>query len=150
MALKPLCCVCTFSLHRESPDVILGDEPLISEVVLLQSIEAGAPPWVCRLLAVVQAPVITRSTPQPRPLPPCLPMVSPSAPHRPAGRSNYHRASVRGSLVDQGPTWSTCCGLSPWVFHWKIKPKIQKSVNPGKFCKRTPSLVTNQPVILLP
>jgi hypothetical protein len=31
-----MCCVCAFSLHRESPDMILGDKPLISEVVLLQ------------------------------------------------------------------------------------------------------------------
>jgi hypothetical protein len=29
-----MCCVCAFSLRRESPDMILGDEPLISEVVL--------------------------------------------------------------------------------------------------------------------
>jgi hypothetical protein len=29
-------CVCALSLHRESPDVILGDKPLISEVVLSQ------------------------------------------------------------------------------------------------------------------
>jgi hypothetical protein len=29
-----MCYVCAFSLHRESPDIILGDEPLISEVVL--------------------------------------------------------------------------------------------------------------------
>jgi hypothetical protein len=27
-------CVCAFSLHQESPDMILGDKPLISEVVL--------------------------------------------------------------------------------------------------------------------
>jgi hypothetical protein len=27
-------CVCAFLLHRESPDMILGDKPLISEVVL--------------------------------------------------------------------------------------------------------------------
>jgi hypothetical protein len=27
-------CVCVFSLHRESPDMILEDKPLISEVVL--------------------------------------------------------------------------------------------------------------------
>jgi hypothetical protein len=27
-------CVCAFSLHRESPDMILGDKPLISEAVL--------------------------------------------------------------------------------------------------------------------
>jgi hypothetical protein len=27
-------CVCAFSLRRESPDMILGDRPLISEVVL--------------------------------------------------------------------------------------------------------------------
>jgi hypothetical protein len=32
-----MCCVCKFSLHRESPDMILGDEPLISKVVLSQS-----------------------------------------------------------------------------------------------------------------
>jgi hypothetical protein len=29
-------CVCVFSLHRESPDMILGDIPLISEVFLSQ------------------------------------------------------------------------------------------------------------------
>jgi hypothetical protein len=29
-------CVYAFSLHRESPDMILGDKPLISEVVLSQ------------------------------------------------------------------------------------------------------------------
>jgi hypothetical protein len=29
-------CVCTFSLRRESPNMILGDKPLISEVVLSQ------------------------------------------------------------------------------------------------------------------
>jgi hypothetical protein len=29
-------CVCAFSLRRESPDLILGDKPLISEVVLSQ------------------------------------------------------------------------------------------------------------------
>jgi hypothetical protein len=29
-------CVCAFSLQRESPDMILGDKPLISEVVLSQ------------------------------------------------------------------------------------------------------------------
>jgi hypothetical protein len=28
--------VCAFSLHRKSPDKILGDKPLISEVVLSQ------------------------------------------------------------------------------------------------------------------
>jgi hypothetical protein len=27
-------CVCAFSFHRESPNMILGDKPLISEVVL--------------------------------------------------------------------------------------------------------------------
>jgi hypothetical protein len=31
-----MCCVCVFSLHRESPDMILVDKPLISEVVLSQ------------------------------------------------------------------------------------------------------------------
>jgi hypothetical protein len=30
-------CVCAFSLHRESPDMILGDKPLIFEVVLSQA-----------------------------------------------------------------------------------------------------------------
>jgi hypothetical protein len=29
-------CVCAFSLRRESPNMILGDKPLISEVVLSQ------------------------------------------------------------------------------------------------------------------
>jgi hypothetical protein len=32
-----MCCVCAFLLHRESPDIILGDEPLISVVVLSQT-----------------------------------------------------------------------------------------------------------------
>jgi hypothetical protein len=31
-----MCCVYAFSLHRESPDTILGDKRLISEVVLSQ------------------------------------------------------------------------------------------------------------------
>jgi hypothetical protein len=31
-----MCCVYAFSLHRESLDMILGDECLISEVVLSQ------------------------------------------------------------------------------------------------------------------
>jgi hypothetical protein len=30
-------CVCAFSLRRESPDMILGDKPLIFEVVLSQN-----------------------------------------------------------------------------------------------------------------
>jgi hypothetical protein len=29
-------CVCAFSLCRESPEIILGDKPLISEMVLSQ------------------------------------------------------------------------------------------------------------------
>jgi hypothetical protein len=33
-----MCCICVFSLHRESPDMILGDKPLISEVALPQFI----------------------------------------------------------------------------------------------------------------
>jgi hypothetical protein len=31
-----MCCVYAFSLHLESPDMILGDERLIPEVVLSQ------------------------------------------------------------------------------------------------------------------
>jgi hypothetical protein len=31
-----MCCVCVFSLHREFPDMILRDKPLILEVVLSQ------------------------------------------------------------------------------------------------------------------
>jgi hypothetical protein len=31
-------CVCAFSLRRESPNMILGDKPLIFEVVLSQTI----------------------------------------------------------------------------------------------------------------
>jgi hypothetical protein len=40
-------CVCAFSLRRESPDMILGDKPLISEVVLSQFIgyEPGSKGW---------------------------------------------------------------------------------------------------------
>jgi hypothetical protein len=33
-------CVCTFSLRRESPNMILGDKPLISEVVLSHNTSA--------------------------------------------------------------------------------------------------------------
>jgi hypothetical protein len=33
-----MCCVCTFSLRQESPDMILGDKPLFLEVVLSQSL----------------------------------------------------------------------------------------------------------------
>jgi hypothetical protein len=29
-----MCCVCAFSLHQESPDMILGGKPIIFEVVL--------------------------------------------------------------------------------------------------------------------
>jgi hypothetical protein len=35
------CCVCTFSLRQESPDMILGDEPLILIVVLSQGMRNG-------------------------------------------------------------------------------------------------------------
>jgi hypothetical protein len=35
-------CVCAFSLRRESPDMILGDKPLIFEVVLLQWCSGGS------------------------------------------------------------------------------------------------------------
>jgi hypothetical protein len=31
------CCAYAFSLHRESPDMIMGDKPLISKVVLSQA-----------------------------------------------------------------------------------------------------------------
>jgi hypothetical protein len=35
-----MCCVCVFSFRRESPDMILGDKPLIYEVVLSHPWEA--------------------------------------------------------------------------------------------------------------
>jgi hypothetical protein len=47
-------CVCAFSLRRESPDMILGDKPPISEVVMSHvitltsgnaTIGLGIPPW---------------------------------------------------------------------------------------------------------
>jgi hypothetical protein len=38
-----MCCVCVFSLHRESPGIILGDKPLISQVVLSQLV--SEPGW---------------------------------------------------------------------------------------------------------
>jgi hypothetical protein len=31
-----MCCVCAFLLHRESPDIIVGDELLVLELVLSQ------------------------------------------------------------------------------------------------------------------
>jgi hypothetical protein len=37
-----MCCVCSFSLHRESPDMILGDKSLILEVVLSQDLDGRA------------------------------------------------------------------------------------------------------------
>jgi hypothetical protein len=33
MVLFAYMCVCAFSLHRESPNIILGDKPLISKVL---------------------------------------------------------------------------------------------------------------------
>jgi hypothetical protein len=36
LVLYAYVCVCAFSIHRESPDMILGDKSLISEVVLSQ------------------------------------------------------------------------------------------------------------------
>jgi hypothetical protein len=36
LVLYAYVCVCAFSLRRESSDMILGDKPLISEVVLSQ------------------------------------------------------------------------------------------------------------------
>jgi hypothetical protein len=36
MVLYAYMCLCIFSLHQESPNMILGDKPLISEVVLSQ------------------------------------------------------------------------------------------------------------------
>jgi hypothetical protein len=36
LVLYAYVCVCAFSLRRESPNMILGDKPLISEVVLSQ------------------------------------------------------------------------------------------------------------------
>jgi hypothetical protein len=36
-------CVCAFSLRRESPDMILGDKPLIFEVVLSHTARERAP-----------------------------------------------------------------------------------------------------------
>jgi hypothetical protein len=50
LVLSAYVCVCAFSLHRESPDMILGDEPLISEVVLSQ--------YVCSNCAVASGAVI--------------------------------------------------------------------------------------------
>jgi hypothetical protein len=41
-------CVCAFSLRRESPDMILGDKPLISEVVLSEK----SPPVDGKLLGL--------------------------------------------------------------------------------------------------
>jgi hypothetical protein len=35
-------CVCTFSLHQESPDMILEDQPLISKVVLSHCPHSGS------------------------------------------------------------------------------------------------------------
>jgi hypothetical protein len=41
------CCVCVFSLRRESPDMILADKPLISKAVLSHSLDdPTVHPWV--------------------------------------------------------------------------------------------------------
>jgi hypothetical protein len=47
-------CVCAFSLHRESPDMILGDKPLISEAVLSQLLSLGPS---CLLLLLCGLPI---------------------------------------------------------------------------------------------
>jgi hypothetical protein len=43
-------CVCAFSLHRESPNMILGDKPIISKVVLSQRPAPSAPASASPLL----------------------------------------------------------------------------------------------------
>jgi hypothetical protein len=50
-------CVCAFSLHRESPDVILGDKPLISEVVLSQYLISTPGGRVVTKQTVMHAPL---------------------------------------------------------------------------------------------
>jgi hypothetical protein len=47
MVLYAFMCVCTFPLHRESPDMILADKPLISEVVLSQLVKANTTCFNC-------------------------------------------------------------------------------------------------------
>jgi hypothetical protein len=59
-----MCCVCVFLLSRESSDMILGDEPLIFEVVMSQwprnhymSLQTFAEvSWVVRVSATPLAP----------------------------------------------------------------------------------------------
>jgi hypothetical protein len=43
-------CVCVFSLRRESPDMILGDKPLLSEVVLSQRSPLPEAPGLAMLI----------------------------------------------------------------------------------------------------
>jgi hypothetical protein len=52
-------CVCAFSLRRESPDMILGDKPLIFEVVLSQLPRVmTAKPGVTGVLQMVSEPTL--------------------------------------------------------------------------------------------
>jgi hypothetical protein len=41
-----ICCVCVFSLHRESLNMILGDKALIFKVVLSQPAPDKTTPWM--------------------------------------------------------------------------------------------------------
>jgi hypothetical protein len=45
LVLYAYVCVCAFSLRRESPNMILGDRPLIYEVVLSQLHRGHDPLW---------------------------------------------------------------------------------------------------------
>jgi hypothetical protein len=47
-----MCCVCAFSLHRKSLDMILGDEPLIFEVVLSHNLVKCCVPPRCHPCAL--------------------------------------------------------------------------------------------------
>jgi hypothetical protein len=60
-----MCCVCVFSLRRESPGLILGDKSLISEVVLSQSALSAPPPYRRHLTHLAPPFSLSRSAPQP-------------------------------------------------------------------------------------
>jgi hypothetical protein len=60
-------CVCAFSLRRESPDMILGDKPLIFEVVLSQFAPVSTMLWMDDALSAQAMTTVPPRTAMPWP-----------------------------------------------------------------------------------
>jgi hypothetical protein len=58
-------CVCAFSLRRESPDIILGDKPLISEAVLSHLLFLISSPNVPSMATKLRRHMVKSSTDSP-------------------------------------------------------------------------------------